>query len=205
MIRRLGILGGTFDPPHHGHLGVAQEAHHQLALDRVLLVPAGAPPHKPSQPITPGHHRLNMLERTIAGNPHLAVSGVDLERPGPCYTVDTLALLRAEYGPGPEFYFIEGADSLADLPTWYRPHHLLELCKLAVVRRPGVEVDLSALEALLPGLRARVHFIQMPLLEISSTDLRHRVREGRPISYLVPSGVEAYIEEQGLYRVTHQD
>lgn len=200
MIRRLGILGGTFDPPHSGHLGAALEALHQLALDRVLWVPAGAPPHKPSQPITPGHHRLVMLERAMAGNPHLSISTVDLERPGPCYTVDTLALLRAEYGPQPEFYFIEGADSLVDLPTWYRPRQLLDLCRFAVVRRPGVEIDLGALEARLPGLRARVHFVEMPLLEISSTDLRRRVRQGRPISYLVPPGVEAYIQEQGLYR-----
>ncbi len=200
MIRRLGILGGTFDPPHSGHLGAALEALHQLALDRVLWVPAGAPPHKPSQPITPGHHRLVMLERAMAGNPHLSISTVDLERPGPCYTVDTLALLRAEYGPQPEFYFIEGADSLVDLPTWYRPRQLLDLCRFAVVRRPGVEIDLEALEARLPGLRARVHFVEMPLLEISSTDLRRRVRQGRPISYLVPPGVEAYIQEQGLYR-----
>ena len=200
MIRRLGILGGTFDPPHSGHLGAALEALHQLALDRVLWVPAGAPPHKPSQPITPGHQRLVMLERAMADNPHLSISTVDLERPGPCYTVDTLALLRAEYGPQPEFYFIEGADSLADLPTWYRPRQLLELCRLAVVRRPGGEIDLAALEERLPGLRARVHFVEMPLLEISSTDLRRRVRQGRPISYLVPPGVEAYIQEQGLYR-----
>ncbi len=200
MIRRLGILGGTFDPPHHGHLGAAQEALHQLALDRVLWVPAGAPPHKPSQPITPAHHRLRMLEQALAGHPHLSISTIDLERPGPCYTVDALALLRAEYGPEPEFYFIEGADSLADLPTWYRPRQLLELCRLAVVRRPGVEIDLAALEERLPGLRARIHFVEMPLLEISSTDLRRRVRQGRPISYLVPAGVEAYIREQGLYR-----
>lgn len=200
MIRRLGILGGTFDPPHYGHLGAAQEALHQLALDRVLWVPAGAPPHKPSQPITPAHHRLSMLERALADSPHLSISAIDLERPGPCYTVDTLVLLRAEYGPEPEFFFIEGADSLADLPTWYRPQRLLELCSLAVVRRPGVEIDLDALEEQLPGLRARIHFVEMPLLEISSTDLRCRVRQARPISYLVPAGVEAYIQEQGLYR-----
>ena len=199
MIRRLGILGGTFDPIHHGHLVAAEEAHHQLQLDQVLFVPAGAPPHKSRRPISPAHHRLRMVELAIAGKPYLAISRVDVDRAGPCYTVDTLELLRAEWGPEPTFFFIEGADSLADILTWYQPQRLIERCELAVVERPGVELDLPRLETHLPGLTARIHWVQMPRLEISSSDLRARVRAGRPIAYLVPAAVEAYIREQGLY------
>jgi nicotinate-nucleotide adenylyltransferase len=125
---------------------------------------------------------------------------VDLDRPGPCYTVDTLALLRSEWGPTPTFFFIEGTDSLADISTWYQPQRLLDLCELAVVERPGVELDLPRLERQLPGIANRIHWVQMPLLEISSTDLRARVRAGRPISYLVPPEVEAYIREHGMYK-----
>jgi nicotinate-nucleotide adenylyltransferase len=199
-MQRLGILGGTFDPVHNAHLVAAQEAHYQLGLDQVLFVPAGSPPHKPSGPISPAHHRLRMLELAIAGRPHFAISLVDLDRPGPAYTVDTLRLLRAGRGPGPDFFFIEGADSLADILDWRQPRRLLELCELAVVCRPGSAVDLAYLEAQLPGLGARLHCVAMPLLDISSTDLRARVQQGRPISFLVPEEVEAYIYEQGLYR-----
>jgi nicotinate-nucleotide adenylyltransferase len=200
VIQRLGILGGTFDPVHNAHLVAAQEACYQVGLDQVLFVPAGSPPHKPCKPISPAHHRLRMLELAIAGKPHFAVSPVDLERPGPAYTVDTLRLLRAAWGPGSGFFFIEGADSLADILGWRQPRRLIELCELAVVQRPGFAVDLARLEKELPGLTARLHWVTMPLLEISSTDLRARVEQGRPISYLVPETVEAYILEQGLYR-----
>jgi nicotinate-nucleotide adenylyltransferase len=198
-VARLGILGGTFDPIHHGHLVAASEAWRQLALDRVLIVPAGVPPHKPNRPISPACHRLRMLELAIAGRPHFEISHVDLERPGPCYTVNTLELLRAEWGPRPTFYFIVGADSLTELATWYKPQRLINLCELAVVERPGINVDLPQLEVQLPGLSSRVHRVRMPLLEISSSDLRARVREGQSISYLVPGEAEAYIYEQNLY------
>jgi nicotinate-nucleotide adenylyltransferase len=199
-VQRLGILGGTFDPIHHGHLVAAEEASYQLALDKVLFVPAGAPPHKPARPISPSHHRLRMVDLAIAGKPYFAVSRVDVDRPAPSYTVDTLKLLRAEWGAGPRFFFIEGDDSLTDMVEWYQPQRLIELCELAVVRRPGSEIDLPALERQLPGISERVHWVKMPLLEISSTDLRARVRAGRSISYLVPREVEDYIQEQGLYR-----
>jgi nicotinate-nucleotide adenylyltransferase len=200
LIRRLGILGGTFDPIHHGHLVAAEEARYQLGLDRVLFVPAGTPPHKPASPLSPIHHRLRLVELAIAARPYFALSRVDADRSGPCYTVDTLALLRAEWGPRPAFFFIVGADSLANLLDWYQPQRLLELCELAVVDRPGVEVDLPGLERALPGITAHVHWVQMPGLKISSHDLRARVRAGRPIAYLLPAAVEAYIQEQGLYR-----
>jgi nicotinate-nucleotide adenylyltransferase len=196
---KLGILGGTFDPIHLGHLVAAGEAWYQLELDRVLIVPAGTPPHKPNRPISPACHRLRMLELAIAGRSPFEISRVDLDRPGPCYTVDTLKLLRAERGPSPRFFFIVGADSLVELATWYKPRQLIDLCELAVVLRPGTQVDASKLEVQLPGLSSRIHWVHMPLLEISSSDLRMRVRNGRPISYLVPQDVEVYIYEHNLY------
>ena len=200
LVRRLGILGGTFDPIHHGHLLAAEEARYQLALDRVLFVPAGVPPHKPARPISPASHRVRMVELAIAGKSHFTLSRVDVDRPDPCYTVDTLELLRAEWGPDPRFFFIEGADSLSDIAGWYQPRRLIELCELAVVERPGFAIDLASLEKRLPGLTDRLHLVKMPLLEISSSDLRARVRAGRSISYLVPREVEAYVRQHRLYR-----
>ena len=200
LTQHLGILGGTFDPVHHGHLVAASESHYQLGLDRVLFLPAGTPPHKGGRAISTAHHRLRMLELAIAGRSQFGISRLDIERPGPCYTVETLQLLRAKLGPKPRIFFIEGTDSLADILTWHQPERLLELAELAVVERPGIEIDRQALERHLPGLLARVHWLRMPHLEISSSDLRARVREDRPISYLLPPAVEAYIQEQGLYR-----
>lgn len=197
--RRIGVLGGTFDPIHYGHLVAAQEAHDQLALERVLFVPAGHPPHKPDRAMTPARHRLRMVELAIAADPRFTLSRVDVERPGPSYTVDTLTLLRAEWGPETAFFFLIGSDSLVELPTWRQPRRIIELCELAVLPRPGVRVDLPRLEAQLPGLGDRLHRLTMPLLEISSHALRERVRAGRPITYLTPPPVEAYIREQGLY------
>jgi nicotinate-nucleotide adenylyltransferase len=200
LIQRLGILGGTFDPIHHGHLVAAEEALYQLGLDRVLFVPAGAPPHKPSRPISPAAHRARMVELAIAGKSYFALSRVDLDRPGPCYSVDMLALLRLEWGPGPALFFIVGADSLSEMATWYQPRRLMALCELAVVERPGSEIDLAQVEGQLPGVSDRLHRVRMPRLEISSSDLRARRRAGRSISYLVPPAVEGYIVEHGLYR-----
>ncbi len=200
MIRRLGILGGTFDPIHHGHLVAAQEAHAQLDLDQLLFVPAGNPHHKSQQSLAAPRHRLRMLELAIAGRPAFGISSVDLDRPGPCYSLDTLRVLRAEMGPAAEFFFVMGSDSLHDMRNWHQPRQILELCNLAVVRRQGVTPDLVALEGQLPGLTARLHWIDMPELAISSSDLRWRVRHGRPICYLVPPAVERYIAEHGLYR-----
>jgi len=200
LIRRLGVLGGTFDPVHHAHLFLAEEAYHQLGLDLVLFMPAGDPPHKPDRTISAAHHRQRMLELAIAGKSYFAISGVDLNRPGPSYTVEALYLLRREWGPAPIFFFIEGADSLVEIVKWYRPERLIDLTEIAVVDRPGAQVDLAGLEARLPGLSARLHWVRMPLLQISASDIRARVRDGRPISYLVPAAVEAYILEHGLYK-----
>jgi nicotinate-nucleotide adenylyltransferase len=200
LIRRLGVLGGTFDPIHHGHLVAAQEAFYQLELDLVLFVPAGMPPHKPVQPLATARHRLQMIELAIDGRPGFALSRVDVERPGPHYSADMLQLLKDEWGHDTTLFFIEGADSLVDILDWYEPQRIVELAEIALVNRPGVELDLDRLEQHLPGLRARLHRVEMPLLEISSTDLRQRVREGRPLAYLIPDEVIAYILEHELYR-----
>jgi len=197
-VTRLGILGGAFDPVHHGHLVAAQEAFYQLSLDRVLFAPTGAPPHKPSRPVTAARHRLRMIELAIGDRPCFGLSHVDIERPGPHYSADTLRLLRDEW-PEATLFFIIGADALAEMLAWRQPQRIVELAELAVVQRPGLQPDLACLEAALPGLRDRLHLVEMPLLDISSTDLRQRVREGRPIAYLVPIEVESYIAEHELY------
>jgi nicotinate-nucleotide adenylyltransferase len=198
-IRRLGVLGGTFDPIHHGHLVAAQEACYQLELDQVLFVPAGTPPHKPSGPITHARHRQRMIELAIGDRPCFALSRVDMDRPGPHYTADMLHLLKDEWGPGTALFFIEGADSLADILDWYQPRRIVELAEIAVVDRPGAQLDMDRLEQHLPGITARLHRVHMPLLDISSTDLRERVRQGRPIDYLLPREVRDYILEYELY------
>jgi nicotinate-nucleotide adenylyltransferase len=198
---RLGVLGGTFDPIHYGHLLAGEVTRVQLELDEVLFVPAGIPPHKLGQAITPANHRLAMVRLAIASNPYFAASTVDLDRPGPHYTVDTIALLRQEWGVGAEeCYFIMGLDSLTELPTWRRPESLIRLCRLAVVQRSGYAIELDALDRVLPGISARVESVPMPSLEIASHDLQRRVREGLPIKYMVPEPVEEYIYEQRLYQ-----
>lgn len=195
---RLGVLGGTFDPPHYGHLTLAENGRVQLGLDRVLFVPAGQPPHKPEHPVAPLHHRAAMVQVAIADNPALALSRVDFDRPGPHYTVDMLALLQQEH-PGAELVFLMGGDSLAEFLHWHDPVGIVRLARLAVMRRPGYEADLEALEQAVPGLHERLLWIDAPPLALSSSDLRRRVREGLPLRYLVPPPVEAYIREHRLY------
>ena len=177
-----------------------EEARTRLDLERVIFVPAGLPPHKLHLHVTPTEHRLNMVQLAIADNPHFRLSRVDIDRFGPSYTVDTIELLRDEYGPEAELYFIMGSDSLADLLTWHKPERLIRLCRIVALTRPGHRVDLEELNHLLPGAIARVQLLEMPLLQISSTDLQRRVRMGLSIKYLVPPAVEAYIRQHGLYR-----
>jgi len=196
---KVGVLGGTFDPIHIAHLVMAEEAREQLGLGQVLFVPAATPPHKLDHAISPIKHRLAMVQAAIADNPYFQLSRVDVDRPGPHYSVDMVALLREQMGPDTEIFFIMGSDSLAELLTWHRPDRLIQLCQLAVMGRPACLANLGQLERLLPGITQRVHCLHMPALDISSTDIRERVREGRSIRYLVPSPVEAYIREHKLY------
>jgi nicotinate-nucleotide adenylyltransferase len=202
---RLGILGGTFDPIHFGHLLAAEEARVTLRLDRVLFAPAGDPPHKQGYAILPIAHRLRMARLAISDNPAFDISAVDMDRPGPHYTVDTIQLIRNEWGTGvDETYFIMGADSLAHLLTWHQPDQLVDLCRLAVVARPGYRADLAELEAALPNISRRLDWVEMPVLGISSSDLQRRVREGRSIRYQVPAAVAEYVTEHNLYREDRQ-
>lgn len=202
--RRVGILGGTFDPIHYGHLVIAEEVYAALDLAEMVFVPAGHPPHKPQSLVAAAHHRLTMLELAIAGNPHFSISLVDLERPGPSYTVDTLRLLRRQWGEQTALYFVIGWDSLEDFLTWRDPAGVLEqLSYLVAVRRPGYNEESgyrASLEARLPGITQRLFVVPAPQLEISSTDLRERIAEGRPIKYQLPESVEHYIEQYCLYQ-----
>ena len=197
---RLGILGGTFDPIHFGHLLAAEEARQALNLDRVLFVPAAVPPHKLGHAMLPVAHRLAMVRLAIAGNPAFSVSTVDIERPGPHFTVDMLRLLAQEWHTDPDqTFFIMGSDSLANLPTWHQPQQLIASCRLAVVTRPDYQPDLQELEGVLPGLSKRLEWVLMPVMGISATDLQRRVRIGRSIRYQTPEAVVHYVAEHRLY------
>jgi nicotinate-nucleotide adenylyltransferase len=197
---RLGILGGTFDPIHIGHLILAEEAWYRLGLDQVLLAPAADPPHKRERGKSPAEQRVRMVELAIADNPHLALSRIDVDRPGPHYTLDMVRLLLEQYGPGAELYFLMGLDSLVDLPTWHRPLELMQQCHLVAFSRPDAVFDWNALEAALPGVRLRVILLPMPLLQISGSDLRERARQGRPLRYQVLPDVEQYIQQHQMYQ-----
>jgi nicotinate-nucleotide adenylyltransferase len=196
----IGILGGTFDPPHIAHLVLADECTHQLALDRLLWVLTPDPPHKRSLRITPLEHRLEMLQMTIANHPGFELSTVDIDRPPPHYAVDTVHRLAQAY-PDACLYYLMGGDSYHDLPTWYRPRELLQaVYKLGVVRRPGDGVDLTAMQALLPGIADKTVLVDAPLLDISASDLRHRIAHGLPFRYFVLPDVYHLIVGRKLYR-----
>lgn len=198
---RVGVFGGTFDPPHIGHLILAAEGYVQLGLDRLLWVLTPDPPHKQGWPISPLERRLELLQASLAGNPAFELSRVDIDRPPPHYALDTLRLLAGEY-PGADLVYLIGGDSLRDLPAWRRPQELLETVReLGVMRRPGARVDLSALEQQLPGVTAKVHFYEAPLLEISSSEIRRKVAAGGHYRYYLPPAVYEIIQKQGMYRV----
>jgi nicotinate-nucleotide adenylyltransferase len=202
---RIGVIGGTFDPIHLGHMLIAKETNAHLELDRVLFVPAGAPPHKVGHTISDPESRLEMVQLAISGHPNFGISRIDVDRRGPSYTVDTIRLLRDEWGMDAEIYFLIGADSLVDLPIWHQPEHLLRLCQVVALRRPGYEVDLDELDQLLPGAAFLVRMMDIPMLDISSTEIRQRVRQGHSIHGLVPPAVERYIDKHGLYRDFRED
>jgi len=197
---RLGIFGGTFDPPHLGHLILASEACAQLQLSRLLWVLTPTPPHKRNQSITSLEHRRAMLELALADDPAFELSLVEINRPGPHYTVDTIHLI-AEENPQAALILLIGGDSLRDLPTWHRPQELVAAChEIGVMRRPGAVTDLAALEASLPGIRSKVRFVEAPLLEIASREIRRRIAQGLPFRYYLPPRVYQYILEHQLYQ-----
>ena len=205
----IGVLGGTFDPIHIGHLVVGEEARMKLGLSEILFVPAGQPWLKQDRDITPAAHRVEMVRRAIADNPHFKLCTLEVECPGPSYTVNTLTLLQKQLGSQASLFFILGRDTLAELPLWKEPQRVIQLCRLVVVPRPvlsdieglGSE-DLKRLKKAIPGLLDRVIELDMPVIGISSSEIRHRIAQGLPIRYLVPSVVEKYIAKHRIYQVS---
>jgi nicotinate-nucleotide adenylyltransferase len=196
--RRIGILGGTFDPVHNGHLYIANALREALDLERIVWIPAGRPPHKAGQIVSSDRDRLAMLELALAGSEVDQISTIDIERFGPSYTADTLEILAERFAPA-RLFFLMGEDSLRDLPTWHDPERLLRAAELAVAARPGVDVDLESVARQVPTVRGRVHLVPTEEIAISSSGIRRRVRENQSIHGLVPAAVEAYIQDHGLY------
>jgi nicotinate-nucleotide adenylyltransferase len=197
LTARIGILGGTFDPIHYGHLAIAEEVRVALALDRVLFVPAAYQPLKVQRPGADAQHRLAMVRLACATNAYFSVSDIEIRRPGPSYTVTTLqALHDTDMG---ELFFILGADALNDLPRWHEAARIPRLTNIVAVQRPGTIVDTASLFAALPALRERLTMIDGPRLDISSSELRQRAADNRPLRYLVPDAVVEYIATHGLY------
>ena len=196
---KLGVLGGTFDPIHLGHLAAAEAARSALALDRVLFVPAGDPWLKAGATISPGEHRLAMVRAAIAGVPAYEASPVEVDRPGPTYTEVTLAQLQEIYGSDTELHFIVGADTVRDLARWHAPAEMLARCTLVVMGRPAQgELDLSTLARIAPGASARAVSVDLDM-EVSATEIRRRAASGESLAGLVPDAVERYIKEHKLY------
>ncbi len=201
---RYGILGGTFDPPHLGHLVLAQEAYSVLSLDKVWFVPAGQPPHKGGASVTLASHRRKLVELAISGDDRFGLCTVELRRSGPSYTVDTLRQLRTAWGPDIWICLILGWDMVSYLPNWHDPSGVLQqVDQLAAAYRPGHQAntdELAELSRILPDFERKVKVFPVPQLDIAATTLRERVAAGRPLRYLVPDAVRQYIEEHGLYR-----
>ena len=197
---RIGVFGGTFDPPHLAHLILAEEARYQLALERVLWVLTPESPLKPNDRITPVEQRLDMLEAALIENPAFEVSRVDLDRPPPHYAFETLKILKGSFSKG-ELVYLMGGDSLRDLPKWEQPQALVDNCHtLGVMRRQGDEIDMASLEDEIPDLRTKVRWIDAPILEISGTQIRDRIKHGEPVRYFLAPAVYQIISDQKLYQ-----
>jgi len=192
-----GIMGGTFDPVHFGHLLMAERAREEFGLERVIFVPAGTPAHKLAWRVTDAVHRWNMVCLAIGDNGFFEASRIEIERPGPTYTVDTVEEFRRLW-PDDEPYFIVGMDTVGEIPGWHRAQDLVRLTRFIAACRPGWDSDPQ--EALPAGFPARIHKVESPLMEISSTDIRERVRQGKSIRYTAPAAVVDYIQANRLYR-----
>jgi nicotinate-nucleotide adenylyltransferase len=195
---RLGVMGGTFDPIHYGHLVTAEEALVQFNLDSVLFVPTGRPWMKEHGVVSPAEDRYLMTVIATASNPLFRVSRMEVDRDGPTYTVETLRSLKQEYGAGADLFFITGADAIVEILAWKEPADLFGLAHFIAATRPGY--DIAGFEAHEPTSRPEITVMNIPALAISSTDIRARVAAGRPIRYLVPEGVKSYVEKAGIYR-----
>ncbi|MBN2823479.1 MAG: nicotinate-nucleotide adenylyltransferase [Coriobacteriia bacterium] len=194
---RLGIMGGTFDPIHYGHLVTAEEALVQFNLDRVLFMPTGVPVRKSHRMVTSSEHRYLMTVIATASNPDFVVSRMEVDRPGLTYTVDTMLALRAEYGSSAELYFITGADAVWDILSWRDSDRLADVCTFIAATRPGY--DLSRFEQDEVSQHINIEFMEVPALAISSTDIRTRIAQRRPVRYLLPEAVAAYVAKNQLY------
>jgi len=196
----IGVLGGTFDPIHMGHLIIAEEARARLDLAEVLFVPASEPWLKANNYISPAEHRVQMVRLAIADEPSFKLSTMEIERAGPSYTVDTIAELKSQIGAGGKLFFILGWDNLMQLPQWREPPRLVQMCNLVAVPRVGYSSpDINSLEAAIPDLSQSVIMLDAPQIEISSSEIRHRVARGLSIRHLVPEPVERYIKQHKLY------
>ena len=197
---KVGIMGGTFDPIHNGHLIVAEAVRDALNLNEVLFIPSARPPHKLGRDVISPEHRLAMTVLATCFHPKFRVSTIEIMRTGPSYAVDTIDALKKEYAKGTEFYFILGADAALELATWHNAQELIEKCNFIAATREGTYIDIKAIEAQF-GSSARGHIqrVETPKIEISSTDIRDKLKRGRSIRYLVPDTVEAYIRKERLY------
>jgi len=198
---RVGIMGGTFDPLHQGHLVTAEEARTNFSLDCVIFVPAGLPAHKRKQQVTDPEHRYLMTFLAIMNNPYFSISRVEIDRQDASYTVDTLRFFSEAYGSGSQVFFITGADAILDILTWKNYEELLETCTFIAASRSGYPLEKlsETVEPYYPRIFERVHLMEIPAMAISSTSIRQRVREGRTIKYLTPEPVEQYIYKNWLY------
>ncbi|MBU4532736.1 MAG: nicotinate-nucleotide adenylyltransferase [Firmicutes bacterium] len=200
-LRKLAVMGGTFDPVHYGHLVAAEGVRHEFQLEKVVFIPAGRPPHKTDQRISEAKHRLAMTTLAVASNPCIEVSDLEINRPGPSYTFDTVQEVYRRYRPE-EVFFITGADAVLEILSWHRVQDLLNKCCVIAATRPGHDLNSlkGRLEMLPAHLTARIVPLEVPALAISSSDIRRRVQNGKPIKYLLPEVVEEYINIHGLYQ-----
>ncbi len=196
----IGLLGGTFDPIHNGHIAIAETARKRVGLDEIIFMPAAQTPLKDNNRISAAEHRIEMVRLAIAGKPYFRLSTIEMNRAGPSYTVDTISGLRNVTGDENEIFFIIGCDSLAGFPRWKDPERLIQVCRLVAVPRPGCAIpDTDTLEKEVPGISKNVIILDEPLIDISATEIRERVAKGLSISNLVPGLVEEYIRQHKLY------
>ncbi len=200
-IKKLAIMGGTFDPIHTGHLMTAEEVRHEFGIDQVVFIPTGHPPHKDNEEVTHSEHRYLMTVLATVENPHFNVSRIEIDRPGKTYTVDTIKAFKEMYNSNLKIYFITGADAVHEILTWKHVAELMKICEFVAVTRPGYNKNQlkSKIEELRKDFECTVHFLEVPALAISSSDIRGRVKNGRPIQYLVPESIEKYIQKFKLY------
>lgn len=205
--QRFGVMGGAFDPIHYGHLVTAEEALSQFNLDKIIFMPTGQPPHKEARKMVVAEERYLMTVMATASHPQFSVSRYEIDKPAPSYTIDTVEALKRSMAPSSELYFITGADAVLEILTWKEPHKLAKYCSFIAATRPGY--DLSKLKVTISDLKERgivfpdVHFVEVPALAISSTDIRKRVNENRPITFLLPHPVANYIKKEKFYMTNY--